>query len=73
MRQDNQAEREFLIGVLWGAYFLHTQHGCDQLAAELLCTSGSAQMWQRIARAEKFKFQRGFWAYMQRRSQYRKG
>lgn len=65
-------QREFLLGVLWSAWFLHSAHGCDQLAQDLMFeTVGrkNIQRMRRLAQAEQHHFKRGFWPDTQRRSQ----
>ncbi len=59
-------QREFLLGVLWSAWWLHRSHGEDQLAEWLMNETAPISTFQRLARAEEYQFKRGFWARMRR-------
>lgn len=60
---------EFLLGVLWSAWFVSSAHGYDSFAEEMLLevsgVGGVAEM-QRLARYHEYHFRRGFWAELKR-------
>ncbi len=66
MKRAKQGKRDFLIGVLWGAWFLCSAHDQPSMATELLDGMGSVASLRRLARAEEFVFPRGFWAELKR-------
>jgi hypothetical protein len=59
--QDRAEQRGFLFGVMWAAWWLHSGHGEDTYAADLLRESMSASTARRIARQQDYLFKRGFW------------
>lgn len=64
-------DRGFVLGVLWSVWWLHSAHGEDTYAQDLLIESvgcnGLVAM-QRIAAREEYHFQRGWWADTKRRA-----
>jgi hypothetical protein len=55
-------QREFYLGVLWAAWWLHHAHGEDMYAELLMRESGPISTFQRLARREEYHFKRSFWA-----------
>ena len=65
---ERRAERRgFLIGTLFAAWHLHRGHGEDTYAEELLTQAAPISTFKRLAHAEDYQFQRGFWASCERR------
>lgn len=57
--------REAALGVLWAAWWLHSAHGLDSVAQEMLRNWGGRsglRGMQQLARVEQYEFTRGFWA-----------
>jgi hypothetical protein len=66
------SDREFLLGILWSVWWLHSAHGEDTYAEDLLLeTVGSAciERMRRLAIREQYHFKRGFWAELRRKAQ----
>lgn len=64
-------DREFVIGLVWAAYWLDRWHGEDRYAGDMLVEAlGQKDLGyaQRVARAEEYRFRRGFWARLKRRT-----
>jgi len=65
--------RGFLLGIIWSAWFLHSGHGEDTYAEELLRESADIDVLQRLACREQYHFKRGFWAEIRRRQALARG
>jgi hypothetical protein len=59
----------FILGLIYAAWWLNRMHHEDSLAVDLLHECGeSPTRLRRIARREQYRFSRGFWSSLQRRS-----
>jgi hypothetical protein len=66
-------DSEFLLGVLWSAWWLHWGHGEDTMAADMMRETAPIDKFRRLAAREEYHFQRGFWAAAKRRTAAQKG
>ena len=64
-------DREFLIGVLWAAWWLHSGHGEDTYAGDLILESIGEQgvsTMRRLARTEQYRFKPEFWTALSKKA-----
>lgn len=69
----SRSNHDFMLGVLWAAWVLHSAHGQDSIASELLRGTASVDTFRRLARQEDYPFRRCFWADVRRDSARQKG
>lgn len=67
----SNSQRDFELGVLWSVWWLHSAHGEDTYAEDLLIESvgsDSVARMRRLAHREAYAFKRGFWAEVIRKA-----
>lgn len=73
-RVQRKADRAFVIGLIWSAWWLSKMHGEDTYAMDLLRESlTDLEYVRRVAQKEQYHFRRGFWPELMEKRRRQRG